>query len=116
MAAATLGVAASAALDPRLAWAGTIRQTADQLVLATPAPRKHGAFLPNYTSTTEEEDRRALRSRRSDRGSPAGGSPEQAPRRDPTCIAQSLNTAYIRSECRYEYSTSLRSQHGFDDS
>ena len=62
MATGTLALAASAALDPRLAWAGTIRQTADQLVLATPAPRKHGAFLPNYTSTAEEDNRRALHS------------------------------------------------------
>ena len=35
MAAATLGVAASAALDPRPPWSGTIRQATDQLVLAT---------------------------------------------------------------------------------
>ena len=35
MAAATLAVAASAALDPRPPWSGTIRQATDQLVLAT---------------------------------------------------------------------------------
>ena len=35
MAAATLGLAASAALEPRPPWSGTIRQATDQLVLAT---------------------------------------------------------------------------------
>ena len=48
MAAGTLAVAASPALDPRWSWAGTIRQATNQLALATPPPRRHVALMPNY--------------------------------------------------------------------
>ena len=64
MAASTLAVTASAAVDPRPC-AGTIRQATNQLALATPPPRSHGAVLPNYTSTAEAENRLAQDSRHS---------------------------------------------------